>query len=71
MASLANASCWNENEPRYWHFAPLKPELIQSSDLTPAGGFTHSAGKREMSTKVTIFLLESHLVRAMAVSCIA
>ena len=32
------------------HLAPCMPPLIQSSALTPFGGFTHSAGKRMTST---------------------
>src|SRR4029079_6010912 len=53
------------------HFAPANPPLIQSSPLTLGGGLTQSAGKRWMSTSVTIFFAASYLVRPMAVSCVA
>ena len=32
------------------HLAPFIPSVIHLSASTPGGGFTHSAGKRTMST---------------------
>lgn len=48
------------------HLAPAKPSAIQSAAFTPAGGFTHSAGKWTMSTSFTILASASHLVRPAA-----
>ena len=39
--------------------APGKPALIQSSDFILAGGLTQSAGKRWMSSIITIFFAAS------------
>src|ERR1700704_1442799 len=49
------------------HFAPAMPPLIQSSDFTPGGGLTHSAGKYWMSTRSTRFRSGLYLVRLMAI----
>ena len=48
------------------HFAPGKPCAIQSVDLMPGGGFTHSAAKRSMSTSRTILASGSHFDRPAA-----
>src|SRR5882672_768525 len=57
--------------PHHSHFAPGKPDLIQSMLLVFAGGFTHSALKRWMSVASTRLLAASYLVRPIAVSWIA
>ena len=48
------------------HFATGNPCAIQSTDLTPGGGFTHSAAKCSMSTKRTILASGSHFDRPAA-----
>src|SRR5690606_37648170 len=53
--------------PGTQHFAPLKPALIQSSAFMSAGGVTHSAGKRTMSTMSTRFFSLLYCVRPIAV----
>ena len=53
------------------HFAPCIPPLIQSSDLTPAGGLTHSAAKYSMSIRSTRFSSGLYLVRLKAIGWIA
>src|SRR5215207_9503928 len=53
------------------HLAPCMPPLIQSSDLTPGGGLTHSAGKYWMSTRSTRLRSGLYLVRAKPIDWIA
>src|SRR3954454_9429116 len=49
------------------HLAPCMPPLIQSSDFTPGGGLTHSAGKYWISTRSTRFESGLYLVRLIAI----
>src|SRR5260370_28944232 len=53
------------------HLAPCMPPLIQSIDLTPGGGLTHSAGKYWMSTRSTRFASGLYLVRLIAIGWVA
>src|SRR5882757_10169189 len=53
------------------HLAPCMPPLIQSSDLTPGGGLTHSAAKYWMSTRSIRLESGLYLVRLNAIGWIA
>src|SRR3981081_2469835 len=53
------------------HLAPCMPPLIQSSDFTPGGGLTHSAGKYWMSIRSTRLASGLYLVRLVAICWIA
>ena len=66
-APLCDSSARLAGHPHFQsHLAPGKPCAIQSADLTPGGGFTHSAAKRSMSTNRTILASGSHFDRPAA-----